>query len=165
MNERFQGLIAGAKRAGATQVTVVETVVTIVFGDDPGEVGEERHHQTRVEPSSRSEIEIAAEQGEALRFGEWARLLPSIGANELERAVKEAALKAKRIGHGAAHNAKVIDSEAMTEYVRLCSQVQSGEIPPPEWWSNVRKGNNAIVQNERRDGSRGAGSPPYRKVA
>ena len=133
-----------AARASGGVVVVEETTRTYRF-DFGSEQAEEQVTTVARLPAPETALEAAERASAPMRVDEWAKVLVGIPEAELKRAVKKAGLPAQAKGVGADHNALVLEPADVIRYVKLCEQVQAGEVPPPQWWNSVRKqGNGAI---------------------
>jgi hypothetical protein len=84
-----------------------------------------------------------------LPLAEWARVISArwvqaVSVRELDRAVNANALAVEPKGDGRDHRIRLASPEAVRRYLSLCHAVQ-GDEPSPEWWHNVRKGQNGHI--------------------
>lgn len=85
-----------------------------------------------------------------LKLRQWSRLIASrwvqpVSERELERAVAAKAMPGRAKETGRDHKGIVVEPDDLRKYLSLCWGVQRSEIPPPDWWNNVRKGRNGHI--------------------
>jgi hypothetical protein len=163
-SQEFQSLIAATAAAFAKAGA---RGVIIVIDGDPSHVRSDNHalsvlpHSEVAEASPSPRSPAAASVAERLQgvtagisgplpLTEWARVisarwLQSVSARELGRAVAANALDAVAKGDGRDHRIRLASPESVRRYLSLCHGVQQGDQLPPEWWHNVRKGQNGSI--------------------
>lgn len=116
----------------------------LIIYEPPAELEDAARAVDEAPPPPSSLVDIAEEEGEALKLKEWSARL-NLSCRELGRAVAAGAVRHDEKGTGRDAQAVVIHGADMADYLRTCEAVQGGHIQPPKWWFDVRKGANAQV--------------------
>lgn len=131
-----------------TRITIIHTpsatsggMALLSTSDAVSSEASTAHAATSIEVASRHRDA----DGEAMKAADWAVVLPGISARELDRAIDEGVLPARRKGEGRDHNAKIISGEDVVRYLTLCQDIQWGHTAVPTWWNLVQRGSRANV--------------------
>lgn len=75
---------------------------------------------------------------QTLKLKEWATLL-GVSNRELGRAVQENAVSHEKQDYGRGHGAWLVTTSALQKYLEIIHAVERGDMPPPAWFSKVRR--------------------------